>query len=442
MAKTKRYSAPKTAPKQMPQPKAASLVLEYKSSAPKRAGFTIDDWRTAMKSAESVDSPSRSKLYDLYNDIALDTHLISVMGKRQDNIRATQWTFSTENGKPNEPIDKLIRSVSFRDALVDMIDARFWGYSACWSDLTGGIFHNYKLLPRKHIIPEKGLFLRQQSDRAGIAYTLPPYSNYIMTAGKTDYLGLLLAAAPWILFKRGDISDWATFNEMYAMPFRKGKYPQYDEVAKKALAEACRDSGSNGYAIVPDTTDLEFIQMQAAGSTDAYERFAMFCDKQISKAFVRNTMTLDAEGGQYKGDIHEESERGVFASDRQFILDILNTRFKELLELHGFAPGDGTFSFVAEDHICLKDRIEIDMKAATKIVIPAHYWYEKYNYPVPEGGPKAIESPAAQLADRLTVMQSEMQSLRATLAEHARLRAEDEQPLAVDPKPRRSGFFG
>lgn len=441
MAKHKRYSTPKTAPKQTEQPKAASLVLEYKETAPRRSGFTVDDWRSAMKAAESVDYPSRTKLYDLYNDIMLDPHLLSVTGKREDNIRATQWTFSAPDGKPNEAIDKLIDTVSFRDMLVDLVNARWWGYSACWTDLTGGIYHNYKLLPRKHIIPEKHLFLRQQSDRTGIDYTLPPYSSYIITAGKPDYLGLLLAAVPWILFKRGDISDWATFNEMFAMPFRKGKYPQYDEVAKKALAQACQEAGSHGFAIIPDTTDLEFIQAQAAGSTDAYERLAIFCDKQISKAFVRNTMTLDAEGGMYKGDIHEESERGMFASDRQFCLDILNTAFKTLLELHGFAPGDGKFSFIAEDHICLKDRILIDKELSGIIEIEPEYFHAKYGVPIPKGGPKMKANPIAQMADSLSAMRDEVLALRDLIHEQNRLRETDALPLPADPKPRRN-FFG
>ena len=112
-----------------------------------------------------------------------------------------------------------------------------------------------------------------------------------------------------------------------------------------------------------------------------------------------------------------------------------------MLGLHGFAPGDGTFSYVAEDHICLKDRVIIDKELNDVIEIDPEYWYRKYGVPAPKGGPKLKASPVAQLADRLSAMQGDMQALRDLIAEQNRLRTKDDRPLPADPKPRR-GFFG
>lgn len=161
----------------------------------------------------------------------------------------------------------------------------------------------------------------------------------------------------------------------------------------------------------------------------------------MSKATVRNTMTTDAEGGQYKGEVHQESEKGVFASDRRFVLNILNTSFRTLLELHGFTPGDGKFVCVEEDHICLKDRITIDMQASQKVVIPPVYWYDKYGYPIPEGGPQAVvSSPPTELSE----MRNELQGMRAQLCEVQKREQEraDNAPLPITPPVRRKGFFG
>lgn len=418
---------------------SASVEMIAVPTAARRDSFNVGDWRSALKLAESVDNPTRVKLYDIYNDIILDTHLTSVTEKRVDAIKATKFIFDTK-GKSNEAIDSLMDHSWFRQMVGNILTSRFWGYSAMWVDLSGAQFHSYKLLPRKHIIPEKGIFTIKQAERNGIDYTQPPYSSYIITAGESDDLGLLLKAVVWVLFKRGDISDWATFNELYAMPFRLAKYPQYDLAAKKELAEACRDAQSNGFAVIPGTTDLEFIQHQAASSADAYLKLAEFCDKQLSKAFLRNTMTTDAEGGQYKGDVHQTSEMQVLASDRQYVIDVLNDRFRELLELHGFNPGDGLFRCVEEDHICLKDRIEIDEKLDQIIELDAEYFHRKYGVPIPKGGAKKKIIAPVNTPPTLA-MQSSIESLASQVAELVRLCVEDNEPLPSNVKSTRRSFF-
>lgn len=405
----------------------SKIELVTVSSAPRRDNFSVADWRKAMKEAENVLYPSRVRLLDIYNDIELDTHLTSVIGKRRDAIGATKITFKSTSGKPNEKVDELIDTPWFREMLGDILDAKFYGHSALWLDLSGGEFVKYELLKRKHILPQRDLYITKQTDKEGINYSQPPYSNYVITAGKKDDFGLLIKSVVWVLFKRGDISDWATFNEVFAMPFRLAKYPQYDEVAKKALADALNSSGSMQSMLIPDTTNLDFIQNATSGSTTGYLQFAEFCDKQLSKAFLHNTLTTDAEGGQYKGQTHENSEQTVITADRQYVLDVLNTNLRKILEIHGF-DAQGKFVCIEEDHISLMDRVVIDEKVANHIEIPAEYWHTKYGIPIPKGGAKAkIQAQSSQqlsLEDRVT-------SLTEQLADMQKL----------DAKPRPHSFF-
>lgn len=125
-------------------------------------------------------------------------------------------------------------------------------------------------------------------------------------------------------------------------------------------------------------------------------------------------MTLDAEGGQYKGDIHEGSEAAVHKSDFRYVTNFLNTVFRRLLEVHGFNPGNGKFSFIVEEHICLKDRLDMDARLAEKIEIPLEYWYEKYNIPLPEGGAKAATPLRTQIQDILRETLNEQQRVQPT----------------------------
>lgn len=356
--------------------------------APRREGFDISKWRSAIKQAEDPDRPSRTLLLDIYNDIMLDLHLTSVIDKRIESIKGTELVFSGD-GKVNERVNELIVSPWFGNLLGDILEARFWGFTSSWIDLSGGQFNKYKKYDRRHISIEKGLFLRKPDDYSGIDINNPPYTSYMLTADSGSF-GLLVKAASWVLLKRGDISDWATFNEIFAAPIRVGHYPDFNPEVKREMAKAIGQQGAMPWYLIPEGAKLDLVQNNSSGSTSAYEKLAEFCDKQLSKGFLHGTMTLDAEGGQYKGDVHADSESAIHRSDRRFVLNVLNTAFKNLLEVHGFNPGDGKFNFIVEEHICLKERLDMDLKLNGIIQIDPEYFYSKYNIPVPRSGPATI----------------------------------------------------
>ena len=71
--------------------------------------------------------------------------------------------------------------------------------------------------------------------------------------------------------------------------------------------------------------------------------------------------------------------------------------------------------------------MDMDLKLAEKIVIPPSYWYEKYNMPIPEGGPQYIApqtSPAGEGA-------------QVPVQNHRDLTEEGGQPAFYDPRPKR-----
>ena len=145
------------------------------------------------------------------------------------------------------------------------------------------------------------------------------------------------------------------------MPLRKGTYPSHNPKAKKELIEAMDNMGSASSVAVPEGCNIEFVQNTTSTSgKGVHESFADFCDKQLSKIVLGNTLTTDAEGGKYKGDIHAESEEGIKKADRRMTLRVLNTTFKKLLELHGYNPGKGKFKYPKHDKTPLKERFEID----------------------------------------------------------------------------------
>jgi len=384
--------------------KAPEIIL--KTASYDRTGKDVSKWKTALKSAEDPDYPDRSKLMDLYHDLMLDGHLTSITEKRILNITNLPMVWQTGTGKENVLITDLLETEAFEYLLRTIVESRLFGFSLNWVDITqpGANKPSVKLVDRRHVEPSRNIYKHKSGDslNSGIDYTQPPLSNYVLTAGRADDMGLLLKCAPYVLWKRGDIGDWATFAEVFGSPLRKGKFPLGDDQSKRELEDAMNEAGSANSIVMPDTCDIDFVQNTTSTSgKGVHESFADFLNNEMSKIILGNTMTTDAQGGNYKGEVHQDSEKGIFNADKKFVLRILNSEFWKLLEIHGYNPADGKFTILESDNMPLKDRIVIDKELNGIVEMEPEYFYEKYGITVPKGGAKFKSTPSntAQMFD-------------------------------------------
>lgn len=118
-----------------------------------------------------------------------------------------------------------------------------------------------------------------------------------------------------VTIKREGLLAWTTFLKRFAMPFVLGKYPTgttSDEQAKlKALVRSVA-SGMGGTA--PEGVLLELIEASRSGNAD-YPRIVEMMDAAIAKIILGETMTIDAAGGQYKGDTHADVQEAMVQAD-------------------------------------------------------------------------------------------------------------------------------
>jgi hypothetical protein len=360
-----------------------------------RSKKTLESWRDAMIAAESPTFPNRRRLYDLYAELELDTHLASVREKRILNVLSGNIVFFDKSGKENDVISGLIAQPFFRSMCADILDSRSWGHSLLFFDcltVTPGELSNYIMVPRRNVIPERGLITRQTGDIDGISFLETPYCHYTISAGNTADLGLLNKAAPYIIYKKNTAMDWSTYNEVFGFPFRKVTYSGNDATVRRELEHMLDECHRASSAILPEEANLEFIQNQSNGANgfELFKQFMSICDKQVSKLYLGNTMTTDAEGGNYKGEVHEKAELRIADSDRHFLLSVLNTDFIRIMEIFGIPASGGWFAFNDTEELSLKDRVDIDIKLSAIIPIEPDYFYETYNIPKP---PKQAEAP-------------------------------------------------
>lgn len=327
-----------------PQPgqkRPSTLVL----TQPKRFGIDIGSYMAALHAAENVDFAQRSKLYDLYEDILMDTHLSSVISKRKSAILCSPIEFR-RGGKPDDAINEQLRSPWFLNFLSDIMDAPMQGSTLVQffrDPKTGWL--DYTLVPRKHYDPVRRLLLHRQTDITGT-----PWDEFddLLFIGNPRALGELAKAAPWVIYKRNSTADWAQFAEIFGMPIRKYTFDPDDEEALEQLKDEASNQGSDAAYFLPDGCNMELIESgNKSGSSELYKQLVDTCNSELSKLILGNTLTTEAseKGTQSLGTVHNKVEERLAQSDRKFVLNVLNYDMTDIFLRMGINTQGGEFCF-------------------------------------------------------------------------------------------------
>lgn len=351
---------------------------------PKRFGIDISDYTSAVKSAENVDYPRRYKLFDLYSDILMDTHLTSVIEKRKNAVLCSKIEFR-KNGKPDDKVNEQIASPWFRKLVADILDAPIWGFTLCQFHKIGE-WVNYDLIPRKHADPVRRIILRHQTDITGI-----PWDEYpdLLFVGSEDELGLLAKAAPWVIYKRNTTADWAQFSEVFGMPIQEYIYDTNDDDARQRAINDAANAGSLAVFVHSKETELQLREAgNKTGSADVYERLCERCNNEISKLILGNTLTTESSenGTQALGTVHKKVEDQIAESDRRYVLDVLNYDMTEIFAAMGIDTTGGEFCFPDPKKVDANTKMSIlsQLRNTFNLPIDDDYLYEEFGIDKPK----------------------------------------------------------
>lgn len=390
--------------------------LDILLQAPELFHFDIGSYMSSLESATAIDMYNRCKLYDMYNSAFLtDPHLIGVTRKRLVGACRTPIEF-VRNNKPDDAINAILRQPWFRNFRKDVVSSELWGFTLLqfWQDNEGNI--SYDLINRKHFDPIKGVILRYQQDVEGI--DLEEYDNTIVIGDNPRGLGLMSAIMPYILYKRGNMGDWAQFCQIFGMPIREYTYDAGDEEARRRLLQDARKQGANAVYIHPKDSALNIIESgNKTGSSDLYKNFNEECDTQISIAMLGNTLTTDAKstGTQALGTVHQQEEDEIKEDDEALILSVLNSsKMMEILTNLGMNVQGGEFRFVDSKNVDKTVQLQVVTQLSEKLGLPIgdDYLYETFDITKPEDydAIKAIqEQKAAERKEREDKMLQQLQ---------------------------------
>lgn len=365
--------------------KSNSIVVNTLVVKPNtRSVADIKKWRDALKLA---DRGKREKLYDLYEDLLIDSVLFSAIDKRITSITNSEITFTGKNGEPVPEIDALIDTPEFEEVIKEILQAKFWGKTVLELGFSSGGLGVYPI-PRTNIRVDKGLIVVNATDETGVPYK---DDDFFIEAGDDKDLGLILKCAPYVIYKRGGFGDWAQFAEIFGMPFRLGKYGSHDDDGRQVLEQALEKQGSASYMVIPKETDVEIVQSTTNANGMLYDRLREACNEEMLYAIVGQTMTTVSGASKSQSETHMTVQENLAKSDRRFVQRILNTKLLPRLEKRGFPVAGGFFSFPeAGETLSSLDKLKLytGIKKDLECPIDETFIYEAFG--VPKG--KAVET--------------------------------------------------
>lgn len=412
--KNKKKYIPETAARRKPVLGAVAIrdVNDKYSSYPSD-GLTPVKLAQIFKEADAGDLFRQMELFEEME--SKDTHLFSQLQTRKLAVTGLDWEvqpFSQDEADKQVAafVEEQLKELDgFSDNIMDILDAIGKGIS--FQEIEWAYHNGHVVIDNIEYVHQKKfyydgmtdeLMIRTDEHPSGIA--LPDNKfiihKYKARSGHPSKYGVLRVVAWMYLFKNYTVKDWVSFCEVYGMPLRLGTYDATaSEDDKTALYNAIIRMGTDAAGIVPTGTDIKFIESNKQSSVDIYEKLARFCDEQMSKAIVGQTLTSDSGGSYSQSKTHNDVRQDLTRADCKAVMETVRRDLIRPLVEFNFGPEAHIpyFTLNATDTDDLKETADIvSVLSTTGLEIPKPWLYKKFNIPAPEEGEDTIgKAPAA-----------------------------------------------
>jgi len=297
-------------------------------------------------------------------------------------------------------------------AFLDLLDAVGKGFALCeiiWEVAAGRArVAELRWVPQKKLTFVEDLKPRLLTPQAPWQGMEPPpwkvvYHRYKARSGHAPRAGVLRVVGWMYLLKNYALKDWAAFNEVFGMPLRLGKYdPAATPADREALMQALRNLGSDAAGVISKATEIEFVQATSPGSkANPYQVLAEFCNREMSKAILGQTLTTDTAGatGTYgAARVHSQVRRDLVEADSQALAATLREQL--LRPLVGFNFGWDRpvpwfrFKYEEEEDLKALSEVYLNLKAMG-VPLSLEHVGERFGIPLAQGSKEAIANQAA-----------------------------------------------
>ena len=404
--KQKRQKQPQQNPAPLRRPDtneiAVAQVTDKYSEYPSN-GLTPVKLAEIFKEADAGDVLRQMELFEEMEE--KDPHLFSQLQTRKNAVTGLDFEIIPFSDDPRDKeiadfIEEQLNGIeSLEDVETDLLDAIGKGFAV--SEIMWGYDEGHVVVREIKSRHQKRFFwdslddsfkVRTKDAPEGI---LLPTNKFIVhrykaRSGHTSRAGILRVVAWMYLFKNYDLKDWVSFAEVYGLPLRLGKYaPGASEADKVALMQALIQIGADAAGIIPDGTSIDFITTEKTSSSDLYERLARYCDEQISKAILGQTLTSDSGGGSYaQSKTHNDVRHDLTVADCKSLASTLRRDLIRPLCIFNFGEDKRVphIRFDCEESEDLTQTATIIGTLVNEVGlrVPTSFIYKKFSIPEPE----------------------------------------------------------
>jgi phage gp29-like protein len=389
----------------------AAVGLADRWSTYPSAGLTPPRLAEIFREADQGDVFRQTELFEEMEE--KDAHLAAILQTRKmavlsQDYEVLPYSSSPEDQRLAEVVGQVIYGIpDLEGALLDLLDAIGKGFAVSeiiW-EVAGGRARVAELrwVPQKKVTFVEDLkprLLTQDGPWQGVE---PPpwkviYHRYKARSGYATRAGVLRVVGWMYLLKNFALKDWAAFNEVFGMPLRLGKYDAGASPAdREALIQAIRNLGADAAGVISKATEIEFIQATSqSGNVNPYQLLAEFCNREMSKAVLGQTLTTDTAGatGTYAAArVHGQVRRDLVEADSQSLASTIREQLLRPLVGFNFGWDRPTpwFRFKYEEEEDLKVLSEVYLNlTAMGVPLSLEHVGERFGIPLAPGPKETI----------------------------------------------------
>lgn len=330
----------------------------------------IADWRRAMAQSQNADNPKHMLLYDLYQNVMLDAFLSSQIETRVEKLQAADFHLIDSKGKTNDVATAMLKgSVMYNNIVQHIVETKFFRHSLLEFGYENSSKLSVALVPRKHVIPERGLFLPDASRDIGIAYReAREYGSWLVEIGscETTNLGQLNKAVPHVLMKKFAQSCWSELCEIYGIPPRVLKTNTSDPRMLDRADEMMRTVGSAAYFIIDEIEEFAFANGVNTNG-DVYKNLMAVCNQELSLLVLGAVVGQDTvNGNRSKEESSMKLVEAKINADKRQVEFVFNETILPALARIGVIP----------EGLLLKIQKDVDIEQLWKMTHEATAYYD------------------------------------------------------------------
>lgn len=332
-----------------------SLTGQLSHMATSMQAQTLNEWKLAILLATDPEEPNRGPLKDLYANLKLDNHLMATIGNRVEAVQGAPFKLVDKNGKENSDMTNLLKKMWF-------IQDEGFIEVALMSKYTGTkVIELYKLkedghlkeideVDMAHVIPEKGLIVKEPGDVKGWNYKEGVFKDNYLQVGKDKMLGLFSTLAPIVLAKKMGIGSWLDYIEKYGIPPMFLFTDRFDKKRLEELYEAMLNFKSNHFVIGQGNERIETGNSANTGTSTVFKDLAELANSEMSKRINGGTGTTDEKAHVGAAKVHEDILKTKIKLDKFFIEVLVNEELiPRLVKLSPVYSGLDNYTFGWDD---------------------------------------------------------------------------------------------